>query len=129
MVALPDTAGFADARANAGAVVVSKSDNEITLTGKLEDLVAFASSVEAQGTHKWVAIDIDTHLKSIVGATWNGAELTQADADEAASVGLGAGHIIYWAKADVLAQTPYSVTIGAEGKEDLELTVSFVEAE
>ena len=56
----------------------------------------FASTNEAQGSAKWIGLDIATDLETIVGATWNGSELTQADVDEAASVGLGAGHIVFW---------------------------------
>ena len=91
----------------------------------MADLIAFPSSVPAQGTHKWLAIDIATNLPSIVGATWNGSALTQADEDEAASVGLGKGHIIYWTKCDVIAETPATVTIGKEGMEDIVLTFNF----
>jgi len=125
--ALPATEEFADAIANAGAVAVNRSGNNITVTGNLEDLIAFPSSNPAQGTHKWLAIDIDTNLDSIVGATWNGSALTQDDVDEAASVGLGAGHIIYWTKCDVIADTPAVNTIAKEGMEDISLTFNFVE--
>ena len=55
--------------------------------------------------------------------TWNGSELTQDDVDEAASVGLGAGHIIFWAKAD---QLPRTIVLGAQGYEDTTLQVEFV---
>ncbi|MBO7079821.1 MAG: hypothetical protein J6W64_08455 [Bacilli bacterium] len=89
----------------------------------------FASTNPSQGTHKWIGVDINTGLDTIVGATWNGYALTQDDVDEAASVGLGAGHIIFWTKADVIATTPANITIGAEGKEDVTITVSFVDSE
>ena len=58
--------------------------------------------------------------------TWNGSELTQADVDEAASVGLGAGHIIFWAKAD---QLPRTITLGAPDRENTTITVVFEETE
>jgi len=45
--------------------------------------------------------------------------LTQEDVDEAASVGLGAGHIIFWTKAEDLPKT-----IKVNGKS---YTVEFVE--
>ena len=89
----------------------------------------FASTNPSQGTHKWVGIDIDTGLDTIVNATWNGSALTQDDVDEAASVGLGAGHIIFWAKADEIVSTPRTIVIGAEGHDDVIITVSFVDTE
>lgn len=67
-------------------------------------LRTYESTDENQGEGKWIAIDIDTGLDSIIGATWGGVyEFTQVDVDEAASVGLGAGHVIFWAKAENLA--------------------------
>lgn len=51
--------------------------------------------------------------------------MTQADVDEAASVGLGAGHIIFWAKAEVIAETPREITIGAPDHESVTVTVKF----
>ena len=97
-------------------------NNEYVVVGDLESLKSFASTNPAQGEGKWVGIDIDTGLDTIVGATWNGYTLTQDDVDEAASVGLGAGHIIFWAKAEAL---PRTITLGAPDKEDLTFTVSF----
>lgn len=46
--------------------------------------------------------------------------MTQDDVDEAASVGLGAGHIIFWTKAEDL---PKTIKINDE-----QFTVQFVEA-
>ncbi len=46
--------------------------------------------------------------------------MTQDDVDEAASVGLGAGHIIFWTKAEDL---PKTISINDE-----EISVVFVEA-
>ena len=102
--------------------VIKDSDTEWIVVGNLDELKSFDSTNPAQGNGKWVGIDIDTGLDTIVGATWNGYELTQGDVDEAASVGLGAGHIIFWAKAEAL---PRTITIGAPEKEDITITVSF----
>ena len=110
---------------NQSLITVTQDGGDIVISGALGDLNEFPSSVVEQGTHKWIALDIATGLKSIVGATWNGYTMTQADEDEASSLGLPHGHIIYWAKADVLVNTPAEITITAEGKEDCELTVSF----
>ena len=88
----------------------------------------FASTNPAQGSAKWIGLDLDTGLDTIVGATWNGYTLTEDDVAEAASVGLGAGHIIFWAKAEAIAETPRTITIGAPDKEDVTITVSFEDA-
>lgn len=103
---------------------MSQSGNEIVVHGDLDALNSFASTNEAQGSGKWIGLDLDIGLDSIVGATWNGYALTEDDVAEAASVGLGAGHIIFWAKAEAL---PRTITIGAEGKKDAVITVSFAE--
>ena len=56
---------------------------------------------------------------------WNGSALTDADIAESASVGLGAGHIVYWGKAAALiAQKTF--TISADGYEDAVIKVKFV---
>lgn len=102
--------------------VIKGSDTEWVVVGSLEELKSFDSTNPAQGNGKWVGIDIDTGLDTIVGATWNGYTLTQDDVNEAASVGLGAGHIIFWAKAESL---PRTITIGAPEKENISVTVSF----
>ncbi len=112
---------------NQGAVAVEQSGESINIKGHLADLISFASSNPAQGEHKWIGLDIDTKLDSIVGATWNGSELSQADEDEATGLGLAKGHIIFWAKAEDLANAPRTITIGADGKE-MKLTIAFVEA-
>ena len=108
--------------ANQEAVTVEQNGDEIVIKGVLDDLHTFASSNPAQGEHKWVGIDIKTNIIPLTEGTWNGSALTQDDIDEAAGLGLGKGHIVYWAKADAL---PATITLGCEGKEDIELTVSF----
>lgn len=102
--------------ANQEAITLKQNGEEIKIKGNLSDLTSFASSNPAQGEHNWVGIDIDTKLETIVGATWNGATLTQEDADEATGLGLPAGHIVYWHKADE-AGVETSITIGTEEDE------------
>ena len=121
----PNDVNKVESQANQDAVTITKSGNNIVVSADLEALNSFASTNEAQGSGKWVGIDINTGLDSIVGATWNGYALTQDDVDEAASVGLGNGHIIFWTKADVIVNTPKTIVIGKEGYEDVTLTVSF----
>lgn len=86
---------------------------------------SFASTNAAQGSGKWIGLDLGTNLSSIEGATWNGSALTADDVAEAASVGLGAGHIVFWGKAANL-MAGKTVTISAEGYESAEITIKFV---
>lgn len=116
-------AHYDDMVANQAAVTLTADGNDYTISGKLSDLVAFPSSVPAQGEHKWVGIDINTGLKSIVGATWDGSELTQDDEDEALALGLPKGHIVFWAKADALS-TAREITIGKD-EEEATFTIVF----
>lgn len=114
--------------ANNGAVVVEQSGNAVVIKGKLAELEEFASSVSAQGSAKWIGLDIATDLDTIEGATWGGSyTMTAADVEEAAGLGLGAGHIVFWVKAEQLAEAPYAISIGAEGKESAQLSVAFEE--
>ena len=113
---------------NNGAVVVEQSGDAVVIEGKLADLHEFASSDANQGSAKWIGLDIATDLDTIVGATWGGSyTMTAADAEEAAGLGLGDGHIVFWVKAEQLANAPYSISIGAEGKEPAQLSVAFEE--
>lgn len=113
--------------ANNGAVTVEQSGNAVVIKGKLAELTEFPSSVASQGTHKWIGLDVATDLESIVGATWNGYALADADVEEASGLGLGAGHIVFWAKADALAENPVSIEIGAADKDAVTMTVAFEE--
>lgn len=102
----PADANKVDSQANQDAVTVSQSGNVITISGSLDDLRSFASTDPNQGSGKWIGLDLNTGLDTIVGAKWGDSyTMTQADVDEAASVGLGAGHIIFWVKAEALPRT------------------------
>lgn len=118
----PNDVNKTESQANQDAVTVTSDESTITVKGNLETLNTFASTNEAQGSGKWIGIDIDTGLDSILDVTWGGQPLTQADVDEAASVGLGAGHIIFWVKAEAL---PRTITLGHE-EETKSIQVVFV---
>lgn len=116
----PNDANKTESQANQDAVTVSQNGNTITITGSLDALNSFASTNPAQGSGKWIGLDLNTGLDTIVGAIWGDSyELTQEDVDEAASVGLGAGHIIFWTKAEDL---PKTIKINSKS-----YTVEFVE--
>lgn len=118
----PNDVNKTESQANQDAVTVTSDESTITVKGNLETLNTFASTNEAQGSGKWIGIDINTGLDSILDVTWGGQPLTQADVDEAASVGLGAGHIIFWVKAEAL---PKTITLGHE-EETKSIQVVFV---
>ena len=70
-----------------------------------DNLKTYPSTNPTQGEGQWIGFDIDTGLSTIIGSTWGSDYiLNQSDVDEAASVGLGAGHIVFWAKAENLAE-------------------------
>lgn len=100
-----------------GNLVISHSD---------EALRSFESTNPSQGSGEWIGFDIDTGLDSIVGVTWNGYALTEDDVLEAASVGLGAGHIVFWAKADVISVSTRSINITAEGYDPTYVSFSHI---
>lgn len=106
-------------------MTVLQDGNNIVIRGSLDALNSFNSTNPSQGSAKWIGLDLGTNLNSIEGATWNGSALTADDVAEAASVGLGNGHIIFWGRADSLALTPKQITIGAEGYESVTIKVSF----
>ena len=127
MATAPDDANRVQSQANQDAVRVSKSGSNITIRGNLSALNSFASTNPSQGSGKWIGLDLGTNLDSIVGATWNGSALTASDVEEAASVGLAAGHIIFWVKAESIVETPRTIVIGADGYDSVTVTVSFVD--
>ena len=109
-------------------MTVTQDGSNIVVKGSLDALNSFNSTDPNQGLAKWVGLDLGTNLDSITKIKWNGSALSDADVAEAASVGLGAGHIIFWAKAESIALAPRTITLSAEGYDDAVITVSFQEA-
>ena len=105
---------------NQDAIEVAQKDNTIIILGSLSSLNSFASTNAVQGEGKWIGIDIGTNINDITKLTWNGYALTADDVAEAASVGLEAGHIIFWAKAENL---PRTIKLGRKGYNDTEIKV------
>ena len=81
-----------------------------------EELRSFTSTDPGQSSaqFKWIGIDIDTGLESIVGLEWNntGYILSENDVAEAAGLGLPDGHLIFWAKAEEIDGRSKTITIG-----------------
>ena len=114
------------AKTNQNAFDLLQEGNSVVLTGKLDSLVAYHG---APGDRKWLAVDLATNVNDITSLTWDNSQLTQADADEAMnSVGLEAGHIVFWADAEALENSPRIIKIGKFGGEEVELTISFADS-
>lgn len=118
--------------ANSAHATVTYADGTITvaLNCKVADLED-ADHGEAWGTHKWLGFGVDTGLSSIVGMTFNGSELTQADADEASDLGLSAGDFVLYIKAEDPAYLTGDkvIVLDAEGYDPIEVKVKITETE
>lgn len=99
------------------------ADGIITVTVDPADLAEYASSNPAQGTHKWVGMEITTGLPDITAVKYNGYQLTAEDAAESASVGSSAGDIVMWLKIDEIVTTPKVFTLWASGYPKATFTV------
>jgi len=94
---------------------ISIKDDIISVSVDVDELVAFPSSNPAQGTHKWIGMNITTGLPDITAIKYNGYQLTAADATEAAAVGGSAGDIVMWLKCDEIVDTPKIFTLWSSG--------------
>ena len=106
---------------------IAITDNVITVSVPVKDLVAFPSSNPAQGTHKWVGMNITTGLSDITAIKYNGSQLTSADVTEAAIVGGSAGDIVMWLKCDKIANIPKVFTLWSTGYLEETFTVMITE--
>ena len=106
-----------DARFNQAHSLMNVSGNKVLFHSN-EELISFDSTdpgQQALGPAQWVAFDIDTGLPTILGVRWNGYELGQVDIDEAESIGLGAGHIVFWARANAIMADERVISLSADG--------------
>jgi len=115
-----------DEQFNQDKAVVSKflkdQDEEITLTivGGVDEL----KDVEPEagwGSAKWVALDYNTGESTIEGIDYinRGTTVTLGpdDVADAAELGLGAGHLLVWVKADLAKTEPATFTLKKDDKE------------
>lgn len=122
---VPNDDNKEDSKSNQENIQIIQNQNKITIFGNLNDLKAFASTNPNQGEHKWIGIDIDTNYKSITDLKWNDSTLGQTDVDDSNSLGLPAGHIIYWAKADVLATNQIKIKLSDKDNNNISRTLTF----
>ena len=114
---------------NQGKASVTVSGNELTVsvTGGVDSLNEWASSVPSQGTGAWIALDIATGTDDITKVKYNGSLLEAADVTEANQWGFANGHFVLWIKADVVQDNPKTFTLGGEG-ETKTFTIRVVDA-
>ena len=116
-----DEAKFRNNQGLVDSVVVTTNNINVKVTD-VSALETWASSNPAQGTHAWIAVDINTGVSDITKLTYNGGALTQADVDEAAAWGLGAGHIILWLKGE--DTNPKEITLAGDNVKAITFTVT-----
>jgi hypothetical protein len=105
-------------------VVVTTNNINVKVTD-VSALEQWPSSNPKQGTHAWIAVDINTGVSDITKLTYNGNALTQTDVDEAASWGLGAGHIVLWLRGEEVTQlNPKEITLAGDNVKPITFTVT-----
>lgn len=81
-------------------VQIIQTGNTVTLYLKdTTSLKSFESTDPEQGTHEWIALDIDTGKTTVAGTVWQDGQYTFTTEDEN-KLGIANGHILYWFKAD-----------------------------
>lgn len=76
---------------------IVQSGDVITIYADAE-LKSFESTNPAQGSHQWIALDIDTRLGALEGVTWEDSYTFTAEDEN--DLGVANGHILFWFKAD-----------------------------
>ena len=113
------------AAANNAKAAVSLADGVVTIAADVDALEESESSAPGQGTHKWIGLGIGTGLSSVALVKYNGYQLTEADADEAASVGLDQpGEFVLYIRADEVVDTPKTITLQADGYGEVSVTIA-----
>ena len=111
--------------ANNAKAAVALADGVITIAAVVDELEESESSAPGQGTHKWIGLGVGTGLSSVALAKYNGSQLTDADAEEAASVGLDQpGEFVLYIRADEVVDTPKTITLQADGYGEIVITIA-----
>ena len=115
------------------AKVLKGQDENITVTiaGGVDSL----ESVEPEtgwGAAKWVALDYDTGEATIEGISYINRGTTTVlgaeDVADAAELGLGAGHLLVWVKADLAKTEPATFTL-EKGDKKINVVIKAVDGE
>ena len=107
---------------------VSVNENVITITADVANLTSFASSNPSQGTHKWLAIGIDTGITPITNVSYNGYPLELQDVSDAEATGCNEKSFILYIKADEVISTPKQFTLSADGYESRTMTITVAQS-
>lgn len=100
------------------------SDGALTITVD-PDALSDAES-EPMGTHKWVALDMGTGLKPLTNIKYNGDFLTAADVEEAEASGCREDSFVLYIATEVVAEETKTITIGADGYDNVTITIDVV---
>jgi len=112
-----------EAIANLRKVSVKQEGNVVTITGHLNELAKFESSDPSQGSHKWIALVVDTGVKDFAGVEYLTNETAEPQALDSEdmlkdiladniSVGVdekgstSTSKVVLWVKADEIAKEP-----------------------
>lgn len=77
------------------------------------------------GVHKWLGIGVSAGVTPITDLYFNGEKLTEADVEEATSVGLSEGYFVLWLKAEkVFFGESNRFTLWAPGYKETEFNVT-----
>lgn len=90
-------------------------------------MVAFPSSDVSQGTHKWLALEVNTGITPITDVTYNGHALTEQDIADAVATGCSDKSFVLYIKADEVVDTPKTFTLGTTDREDITITIKIRE--
>ncbi len=134
VAAVPATAAAltADMKINQGKTSVTKTsaDNKDTINVTISGGIDSLKDVEPKtgwGEAKWVALDYNTGEDTIEGISYTNRGTTVTlgadDVADATELGLGAGHMVVWVKADLAATTPATFTL-TKGEKTVDVTIN-----
>ena len=127
----------ANEKANQAKTTVAKTTADktdsvvVTIAGGINSL----NLVEPEtgwGSARWVALDYNTGEDTIEGISYTNRGTTVVlgadDVADATELGLGAGHLLVWVKADLAKTTPATFTLTKDEK-TVDVTISAVDGE
>lgn len=100
------------------------ADGAITITVDPDDLTDAES--EPMGTHKWIALDINTGLAPLTNIKYNGDFFADVDVEEAAASGCRENSFVLYIATEVVAEETKTITIGADGYSNVTITIDVV---
>jgi hypothetical protein len=106
---------------------ITFASNIATVTVDLNDLQSFASSNSSQGTHKWIALEVNTGISPITNVKYNGYNLEQQDISDALATGCSDKSFVLYIKAEEVASAPKTFTLSADNYSDTGVTIMVVE--